>query len=277
MRKSQNIGSTIFVKLSICCGLGILLLGLNGCSDNTTAAAFVGTPGTPSAKDFTILYSEPNPSIYTEGGGYVQTELDVTVTLDTNKDIALLSGVIVNFATEWGTFVPIEESGLAANTCALDVTGKCLVKWRSGKPGIPNVIGSAPTDCRVAFTAWTTGEEAYIDLNGNGSYDDNDDTQGVGSGFLDLPEPFVTTIAGGTFTVTIDGTNYTVRDSVFRPGGDLLLDVFAVNGVHDAADGLYNGSSCTHSSLCGNPSTIIWDAGLLPIADTAADPPIACS
>lgn len=260
MQKVQKINLTIFVKLLICSGIGILFLGLNGCSDDPSSSA--GTPSTPSAKDFTILYSDANPKIYTDTG-YVQTELDVTVTTDNLKDIALVEGTIVSFATEWGSFVPALNSSLAANTCALDISGKCSVKWRSGKPGAADPIGRVPTDCRVAFTAWTTGEEAFIDRNGNGSYDDNDDNAGVGSGFLDLEEPFLATFAGG-------------HNNVFD-SNDLIIDAFAVNAIHDPADGLYNGASCSHSTRCGNTSTIIWDSGLLRISDPAATPTIVCS
>ncbi len=41
-----------------------------------------------------------------------------------------------------------------------------------------------PRDGVVTVVAWTTGEEAFFDSNGNGTYD-------LGEPFVDLPEPFV--------------------------------------------------------------------------------------
>ena len=102
-----------------------------------------------------------------------------------------------------------------------------------------------PRDLLTTVTAWTVGEETFLDTNGNKIFDDDD----IGSVFFDIEEPYVDII----------------RDGVFNDG-DTLIDVVngndltGTNGVHDIGDTFLNSPNCTHSSLCSSvaPTTFIW-------------------
>ncbi len=105
-------------------------------------------------------------------------------------------------------------------------------------------MGGPGSDGFVTITAYTIGEEGFTDTNGNNVFDDGD------AGFDDIEEPFV------------DADDVHGVDSNGFTAGDVIIDVVSTNdptganGVHDLADGFFNGLGCTHSSLCGIAQSI---------------------
>ena len=104
----------------------------------------------------------------------------------------------------------------------------------------------------------------FRDINDNGTYDDADDNGNFAEGFTDIPEPFLPTQAGG-------------HDSTFTPGLDQLIDVSPRNSVYDGGDGRYNGAACSHTSLCGANSTIVWDTSYLIVKKVVQGQALNCS
>ncbi|MCW9013820.1 MAG: hypothetical protein OQL06_08560 [Gammaproteobacteria bacterium] len=172
-------------------------------------------------KNFSIFFDEPNPIVIDQDdAGHADVEVTITI-VAADRNNALVTGGTVHIRSQWGT--------LDANSCEIS-NGSCSVKWTSN--GNFNFI---PGDLLNSVTAYTLGEESFIDLNGNGYFDDGD-----GNTFLrDLPEPF-------------EDLNH---DGVYTPATDVVIDVDN-SGGHTPANGAYNGDGCAHSTLCGNETRI---------------------
>lgn len=204
---------------------------------------------------FFITFSEGQPPIFNQVGGYTLTTVLVTANADDVNDLIQTNfNTPVNFRTEWGSF--------DTDQCYIGSNGTCSVTWTSGDPIQFQSV------CSNAFTIYASGEESFIDRNDDGLFN-------AGETFTDLEEPF------------LDVNNNGVFDSV--SGLELIdLAVFSSgtkNGIHDFADNRYNGSLCDSPSTnaeCSNQiSTIIWNKAIMnikashdgpdEIADTADD------
>jgi len=204
---------------------------VSGCSDDSpfeTPPAEGDTPlnaGIVSQKNLSLLASDPQPKIFNDTGGAVDTELTMTVKIGDSKNQLLTDAHTVFFATEWGLIDP---------SCVTE-NGICTVTWQTSfAPDPSGGAGStAPADHLVTIVAYTDGEESFVDANGNGKFDDLDTV------FYDREEPFVDADLDGTFNA-----------------GDTLIDVIngndtsGINGVHDIGDTFLNSPNCIHSSLC---------------------------
>ena len=224
---------------------------LSGCSDDETTASSSGaanintgslgdsTPtGKIDANSFHFFYDPAIPPVIdSDSLAYTQQQVTITAYADDINDLRV-DGQTVNFATEWGTWLDELDS------CVI-VDGQCSVVWRSENPS------THPTDCLVAITAWTTGEESFVDFNRNGAFDVTDT-------LFDLPEPF------------LDVNSNTAFDAaVFSLGGEPeLIDIInfdgstpgTANGSHDNGNNLYEGSRCAanNAARCsGRTSTMI--------------------
>ncbi len=185
-----------------------------------------GSSGLPvSDKNFELFFDPVDPEVIDDDGSYGNIEVTLTARAG-DKFNSAVSGGTVHFVTEWGV--------LDDNSCQL-VEGSCSVTWRSNSN-----FSFIPADLRTAIVAYTYGEESYIDLNDNGTFEDGDI-------FLrDIPEPFLDLDRSYTYTAS-----------------DQIIDTDN-NGIHTPADGMFNGSGCAHSTLCGSPSRIIiWEHSLL--------------
>lgn len=213
---------------------------LVGCSEDQfeafedpSTASVTTNPGVISQKNFSILASEWAPTVIDPtDGSFTQTDVTLTVFTGDRNNQTITDGHTIYFESEYGLINP--------PSCETGTDGTCEVTWSAiDHPGPPPAPGS---DFRVTVTAYTVGEEAFTDSNGNSVFDDGD------AGFEDIEEPYLDADNDGTFTA-----------------GDKIIDVISTNDPtglnlqHDIADGFFNGGGCTHSSLCGTRTSVtIW-------------------
>ncbi len=252
-----------------------LVAGLvSGCGDEGDGSTF-GTVGTGGGNSITP--SEPigiiagdgffmlfNPAVLSviaadfPDNAYIQQESTITVFADNIFDGVAPSGQIVKFKTEWGTFVD-------GDTCTLE-SGSCSITWSSGAPW------STPPDCRVAFTAWTIGEEVFADT-GNGLFDAGETL------LLDYPEPVLDVDSDGFYNstvITFEGVPEFIDMNVIN--GDTSAGG-GKDGIFTPADGLYSGTLCASDNTANctiNTSRVIFAVADLFLADpgTVAAPGI---
>ncbi len=237
----------ILILLPLLGAIGLI----SGCSDDESTATSVSgtsansgslgasTPtGNINAAGFFILYDPAVPDVFDSDLSYTQQESTITIFADDVNDLVELSGHTVNFRTEWGSFV-----GSTRDACVLE-NGSCSVTWRSGDPD------TAPSDCRVAITAWANGEESFFDANDNGLFDQSE-------GLYDIEEPFlsINTNVNDTFDETL---------TTFEGIGE-LIDIIDFDGrsghnySHDSGDLEYTGTLCAsgNTRCSGRTSMII--------------------
>lgn len=213
-------------------------LFMAGCSDDNSSyetpapAGTVTNSGTISQKNFSLLTADIYPAVI-DGttGDFTKTDVELTVFIGDRNNQTLTDEHTIGFVAEYGLIEP---------SCVTK-DGSCSVTWSAIKR--PELGGPA-SDGYVTITAYTAGEEAFTDSNGNNVFDDAD------AGFDDLEEPYV------------DADNvHGIASNGFTPG-DVIIDVVSINdptginGVHDYADGFYNGPGCSHTDLCGDATSI---------------------
>jgi len=202
-----------------CTILSMLLLGC-GSSDSPFGTGGGGTSNNPvSDKNFELVFSPIDPKVLDSDGFHSGVEVVVTA-LAGDKFNTAVSGGTVFIETQWGI--------LDSNTCQI-VNGSCSVTWTSDSD-----FGFIPVDLFNTFTAYMIGEESYNDLNGSGNYDDPDNVY-----IRDQDEPYL----------DID------HDGVYTLGIDEVIDIDA-SGDHTLGDNLFNGTNCTHSTLCSDVQSI---------------------
>ncbi len=268
-----NFGTLIL--LSTLCGF------LTGCSDEEVSSGVTTvTPSSNNAigastptgvithRDFSVGFDPGTALVFDKDGNFDgSVEVAVIVSASDIHDL-VVGGQTVNFRTEWGTFPE-------GDACTL-TNGSCSVKWIPGDaynaPSALSPLPSESAECRVAFTAWTVGEEKFADANDNGLFD-------VGETFLDLPEPYLDVNETGLWASFATGH----VDGWDAPGfcnSDGVCELIDLNndGVHNDEDNLYNGSLCAanNSANCSTAtSTYIWTTSYLYIGDP--DNPTHCA
>lgn len=207
---------------------------LAGCSDDELVPESENNsgdtpvnPGVVSAKNFSIAFNPVNPPVFDLSTNiWTATDMTVTAFVGDRNNVVITDPHTVFFETEWG---------LIDTNCTTDENGSCEVTWRARKSPAAEV-----PDGLVTIIAYTSGEEAFVDTNGNSNYDD-------GETFTDLEEPYLDNNFNGSFD-----------------GGDKIIDVVSaedptgVNLNHDDADGFFNGPGCTHTTECGQTSVTIY-------------------
>jgi len=219
-----------YIKILTLASCGALTMV--GCSsDNSSFESSTGgtetNSGTISQKNFSVLTADLNPAVIDETANTItKTSVEITAFIGDRNNQVLTDSHTINFAAEYGLIEP---------TCVTE-NGECSVTWTAIKFPDPGGPGS---DGITTITAYSTGEEGFTDSNGNNVFDDGDAT------FDDLEEPFVDSDESGGFTA-----------------GDQVIDVKSTNDptgenlTHDIADGFFNGSGCTHSSLCADRKSV---------------------
>lgn len=199
---------------------------LSGCASDESPFGPAGSSSSNivAAKHFSLAFSELNPNVFETATGTVFQGIEVTVTINAaDRFDASVSGGEVYFRT---------EVGILDNSSCVLLNGSCSVTWTSAIE-----VNVVPTDKINTITAYmiNNSEEGFLDLNGNGIFDDGDSqTHDVSDPFLDL---------------THDGSLPT-----YNPGQDALI----IDTVFTAADGKYSGSGCsrTVAPLCAAATTI---------------------
>jgi len=219
-----------YIKILTLASCGALTMV--GCSSDTSSfesssGATDANSGTISQKNFSVLTADLNPAVLDETANtFTKTSVEITASIGDRNNQVLTDAHTINFVAEYGLIEP---------TCVTE-DGECTVTWTAIKFPEP---GGPGDDGITTITAYSTGEEGFTDTNGNNVFDDGDAT------FDDLEEPFVDSDESGGFTA-----------------GDQIIDVKSTNDptgenlTHDIADGFFNGSGCTHISLCGDRKSV---------------------
>ncbi|MBY6188405.1 Ig-like domain-containing protein [Marinobacter hydrocarbonoclasticus] len=165
----------------------------------------VGT-GLPDKDSFSLSFSLHNP----EAWHYDGERVSVNLLAADHFNNPVPDGTAISFITEGGSIV---------SRCVTQ-RGGCSVEWTSQD--------FRPDNGRVTVLAFAEGEESFLDLNGNGLYDD-----GEYDDRFDEQEAFVDENEDGGY------------DSI-----EQLIDR-SQNGEFDGADGQYNGLLCQDAALSG--------------------------
>ncbi|MGD8827109.1 MAG: hypothetical protein PVG21_00295, partial [Gammaproteobacteria bacterium] len=167
------------------------------------------TTGIADEDSFSLSAETLNPEAFNYDG--VTDKVTVYVADRFNNPVP--DGTAVTFTTEGGSI---------GSQCTT-VAGTCSVDWVSQNP--------RPSNGRATVLATAIGEESFVDVNGNGVFDDGDS-------FTDLPEAYRDDNEDGS-----------------RQSAEPFVD-FNSNGNYDGADGLFNGLLCQHSTLCSSQTTL---------------------
>jgi hypothetical protein len=169
---------------------------------STQSDQLVISTGVPAQDGFSISRVNENPEAWNIDG--VTTA--VTARLSDHFHNPVPDGTAVYFTTSGGSIEP---------SC-LTTKGSCSVTWTSQDPRPPRDVARGILHAgRAVVLAYTIGEEAFLDLNGNGLADPGE--------FQDTGEAFR------------DDNENGVRDA-----GETFVD-FNGDGVYNAGDGKYNG------------------------------------
>ena len=168
----------------------------------TQSSQLVITTGLPDNDSMSLSVSCPN----VEGFDLDGTEVDVTIRLSDRYNNPVPDGTSVTFNTEGGSIL-----GSCSTTTTGTQSGLCSVTWTSSNP--------RPADGRSSIIATAIGEESFVDVNGNGIFD-NVDT------WTDLPEAFRDDNESGDYDL-----------------GEFYLD-FNGDRVRSLGDGQFNGLLC---------------------------------
>ena len=208
----------------------------------TTSSAIVIATGPPDQDSMSLSASVLNPRGWDIDG----TDVTITARLADRFNNKIQDGTAISFRTELGSIV---------GSCTT-VNGACSTIWTSqATRGIPANRG------RSTILATVEGEESFTDNDSDGVFSDGD--------FL-----FKDVDSSGTFTLgDIDydlGEAYqddNENDS-YDFGEDFIDFGIISNGVRDPASGTYNGSGCTHTTLCdANSSITVRDSLVLVMAE----------
>jgi hypothetical protein len=156
--------------------------------------------GVPAQDGFSIAMSDLNP----EALQYDNVTVTVTASLSDHFHNPVPDGTAVYFTTSGGSIQP---------SC-ITSKGACTVTWKSQNP--------RPANGRAIVLAYAIGEEAFLDLNGNGVADAGEFTD-QGEAFRDDNE-----------------------DGIYNPGTETFIDfnfspLPGYVAVYNGPDGLYNG------------------------------------
>jgi len=204
-------------------------------------------PGVPAAipdqNSFSIAFSELRPEAWSLEGNTV----DITIRVADRNNFAVPDGTVVNFKTTGGA---LEKSGCTVTN------GACTVKWIGQDPR-PTNAAAFINDGQAYILAYTSGEESFIDTNGDDLFDAGDTFPGAN----DLTDAYVDADNSGTFNL-----------------GDELVDLNG-NGTYDAGDGLYNGPRCQNGAACTPTPVIVRTGGLLTMSGSyfAAGTPLTAA
>ncbi|WNC69860.1 hypothetical protein RI845_06890 [Thalassotalea nanhaiensis] len=205
------------------------------------SSLLVISTGIPDQDSFSLSADILNP----EGWDVDGNTVNVTARLADAFNNPVPDGTAIAFTTEGGSIEPYCQT----------IGGACSVQWTSQQPrpeGIllgdndPTIVNELGQKYggRATILAIAIGEESFPDLNGNGRFDTSEFAAFGGNDVsgrpYDLEEAFVD---------HNEDRIYNPQDDTGEVGGE--NEVFADfnnNGIHDAPDGVYNGSLCAEDN-----------------------------
>lgn len=182
--------------------------------------------GIPDADSVSLSVDILNPEAFNWDGSTVS----FTMRLADRFNNPVPDGTAVSFLTEGGSIQP---------NCAT-VNGACSVVWTGQNPRPP---GSGVADGqrgRSGVIGFVLGEETFVDVNGNGVFDDGDT-------FTDVGEPYIDENENGV---------YDAGERFFDSNSD---------GVRNGPNGFWNGALCAHSTMCDPDGELIHVGQQFPI------------
>ena len=196
----------------------------------TQSSVLVVSTGLPDQDSFSWAVACQN----VEAWGYDGVQNNVTVYLSDRFQNPVPDGTAVSFTAEGGSI----QSNCQTSTTGTQ-SGTCNVTWTSSNP--------RPADGRVSLLATAIGEESFVDVNGNGVFDDPDS-------FTDLAEAFR------------DENENGVHDA-----GEFFLD-FDGNFAYGTGDTFFNGLLCqdTTGRCSTSETTGIGAAGIIIMSGSTA-------
>ena len=238
------------LTLLSCTLITALLSGCAGDESPYSKGAGSSSSNVISASNFSIGLDPPNPGVLsltpvpapdatsvacstlTGVNGATTSKIVITAA---DKDNALVNSGTVYIKVQWGT--------LDSSQCEL-VNGQCSVTWNS-MTNIDKLTDTSDYDCydlstgtldiANSITAWTYGEESFVDNDGDNMLSDAET-------YIDIEEPYLDRNDNNTFDAASDN----------------IIDVTVVNGLHDPASTDYNGPNCdsTTRTDCGGAALI---------------------
>lgn len=164
--------------------------------------------GLPDQAHFSLAAEVPN----IEGWDFDGSTTSITARASDHFSNPVPDGTVVNFIAEGSSVQP--QCTTTGGACSVTFTSQAL----------------RPTNGRVSVLAYAIGEEAFVDLNGDGYINSLSEFIDANGTSADMPEAFV------------DFNENGVRDA-----NEPFVD-FNNNGVYDAPDGAYNGKLCNSAA-----------------------------
>jgi len=201
---------------------------VRGTSISSKSDQLIVSTGLPSQDGFSVSIEDS----YTESFNKDGVKDKVTARLSDHFHNPVPDGTAVYFTTSGGSIEP---------SCTT-VKGVCSVTWTSQAP--------RPANGRAVVLAYAIGEEAFIDLNGNGVAD------------------------AGEFTDTAGAFRDDNENGIFNAGETYIP--FNSIGIFDVADGKYNGILQGSSSFGAPKSKHIYYNSAIVMASSLANVTNSC-
>lgn len=203
---------------------------VRGTTISTQSEQLVISTGLPSQDGFSISIANLSPESWNVDG--VTTA--VTARLSDHFHNPVPDGTTVYFTTSGGSITP---------SCTT-TGGACSVTWTSQNPR-PLTTTGAKKDGRAVILAYAIGEEAFVDLNGNG-----------------LADP-------GEFTDTTGAFRDDNESGIWNSATEPPIPFFNATGF-DPADGKYNGVLQGTAYIGAPKSKHVFSNSVLVMATSAA-------
>lgn len=179
---------------------------------STQSDRLLVSTGIPSQDSFSLAASAHN----IEGWNYNGEKTTLTIRSADHFHNPVPDGTAVSFTSEGGVVLP--GCNTVGGICTTELTSQAL----------------RPSNGRVTVLARASGEEAFTDLNGNGTVDNLGEMIDANGASTDMGEAFV------------DFNENGIRDA-----NEPFID-FNGNGIYDAPNGKYEGLLCTSGAAICN-------------------------
>jgi len=207
----------------------------SGTTISTQSNALTVSTGIPTSHNISLSVKCPNVEAWNVDG----VTVPVTVRMTDRFSNPVPDGTAANFMTTLGGI----QGSCQTQTTATE-SGVCSVNWVSKNPRTVNGV----TNGRSPLLVTATGEESFVDANGNGIFDSADTTpfnpQVSPNAWDDTQEPFLN-----------EQEKYDANGTPVYVTGEPFID-FNNNGQQDPPDKHFNGPLCQAGSLCSTQTSV---------------------